>query len=177
MLLAPLPVELVCSFRTTLAIPPTLSRVVLGAGLAATLIPPTLALTSEDDPLTPLASALQVLEMRSAVTRPWKALAVATEAAAVDEGPAVEPEVLTLRMPADSTSHVLATLLTQMLARLLVWLPPVAGSATVGSGPEVTLMPATVTLMLSPKADPLTVFAANAGEAAAVARASAPARA
>ena len=45
-----------------------------------------------------------------------------------------------------------------------------------GSGPEVTLMPATVTLTLSPKAEPLTVLAAKAGEAAAVAIASTPTR-
>src|SRR2546430_13751543 len=110
MLLAPLPVELVCSLRTTLAIPPTLSRVVLGAGLAETLSPPTLALTSEDDPLTPLASALQVLEMRSAVTRPWKALAVATEAEDGDEGPAGGPGGRTLGVPAGCTSHRRGTL-------------------------------------------------------------------
>src|SRR6267143_4071910 len=163
--------DVICSFRMTVARPATVS-VVFGPGLTARVAPDSFAFVNVDDPETPDELAVQLLAMRSAVSTPASALTVATDAELAELGdPVVEPWVAALRIPADRTLQAVPA---QMLTTDWLRLPPVGGRVTVGVGPAVTWIPATVALTLTPNAEPLTVPSAHAGVAAA--RAS-PARA
>ena len=150
-----------CSFRMTV-IPAIGPIVVFGAGLAASVIgccwgSPSVAPTSVVDPVEPELVEVQVLLISWAVSRDERRLTSATEALLVAEpaGPVV-PWLDTCRTPAVRTDPVIGGTVTDATESLT--LPPLEGSVTVGSGPDVMLARLRgVTFTLSPKALPLTL--------------------